>query len=144
MKNEEERPKPAFAGILCGNIIYWGSMITAALAVIGGIIIFVTKTNFTDPAYFISGIWQMKTPTEIWEGSVLGHQPAEHWYLPHLASGDGFTNFAIALGVFSVIPALIGAAILLLREKKMLFGIFALIAAVITIISMMGLTPLPS
>jgi len=61
-----------------------------------------------------------------------------------LANGDALVAFGISLGVFSVIPALLGSAIVLFKEKNRLYGSLALIAAIIVIISLLGLTPLPS
>lgn len=42
------------------------------------------------------------------------------------------------LGVFSVIPAILGAAFILFREKERLFGFLAIIAAVITTLAIAG------
>jgi len=61
-----------------------------------------------------------------------------------LANGDALVAFGISLGGFSVIPALLGSAIVLFMGKNRLYGSLALIAAIIVIISLLGLTPLPS
>jgi hypothetical protein len=53
-------------------------------------------------------------------------------------------TFGPALGVFSVIPTLIGAAVVLIKKKEGFFAWLALIAAMIVFVSMAGITPFPS
>ncbi len=70
-------------------------------------------------------------------------KPLNHWYLSHLTEGDGLATLGIAIGVFSGVPALIVSALVLFRRKWPVFGILALIAALVIITSMVGLMPLP-
>lgn len=63
-------------------------------------------------------------------------RPNDHWYLPQISTGNGLMMFGLALGVFSVIPAIFGAGVLLLREGKPLFAGLAALAALITILAM--------
>jgi hypothetical protein len=88
-------------------------------------------------------MWQGGSAKEIWQGAT-GSMPQGAWYLSHLTTGDGLTAFGISLGVFSVIPALLGAGIVLFRDKNLFFGSLAIIVTIIVIISMVGLIPLPS
>ena len=90
----------------------------------------------------ISSIWLEKSVNEIWTGAV-GFQPNEHWYLGKITTGDGLTCFGLAMGVFVVIPAMLASAILLCKDKNVFFGSLALLATVITIVSMVGLIRLP-
>ena len=75
---------------------------------------------------------------EVWQGAI-GTQPDGHCYLPHLTTGNGMSAGGIALGVFSVIPAIIGAALALFRERQILNGLLAIIAAIITTTAMIGI-----
>lgn len=134
--------KPSVAAISYGDVVYWGTLVSALIALVGQILNFITRSFYISPSYTLTAIWQNKTVAEIWEGAV-GGLPQGHWYLDHITTGDGLTAFGISVGVFIVIPALIISGLMLFREKKFFFGILAMIAAAITIASMLGLIPLP-
>lgn len=133
---------PPLAGRVYGNIVYWGTVVSAILAIIGSVFSFVTKADYLHPSYIISSIWQENSVEQIWEGAV-GHLPHGHWYLNHLASGSGLTELGLAFGVFIVIPAMIGSAFVMFKNKDTLFASLAIMATFITTISMVGLLPLP-
>jgi len=135
--------KPPLSGLAYGQIVYWITMASSFIAMIGSVIANVTKANFITPTYWITAIWQGKSTAEIWE-PVTGSLPVGHWYLNCLATGDGITALGISIGVFSVILAMVVAGIILFKEKQILFGALAFIAAAITTASMLALTPLPS
>ena len=141
--NEEEKPKPQFAGIVYGETVYWIVLASSLIVIIGSVLAFVTEANFASVSYWITSIWEGKSTSDVWEGSVTGSLPMNHWYLSHLATGDGLASLGISLGVFSVIPALLGPAIVLYKKKNKLFGSLAVIAAIIIIIAMVGIIPLP-
>jgi hypothetical protein len=58
--------------------------------------------------------------------------------------GDALAMFGLALGVFAVIPAMICSAIILFSERERLFGTLAVIAAILCIVSCLGLIRMPS
>ena len=130
-EGHHDKPVAPFAGIVYGDMVYWITIAATVMVLAGSIITFVTTNNYIDPSYMLSAIWEGKTVEEIWQGAI-GAQPNGHWYLPHLTTCNGMTAGGIALGVFSVIPAVIGSAIILFREKERLFGFLAVIAALIT------------
>ncbi|MDH5229724.1 MAG: DUF1634 domain-containing protein [Gammaproteobacteria bacterium] len=129
--SSEERPHIPVAGVVYGDTIYWITIAATVIVIIGSVISFVTNNTYIDPTYMLSSIWEGKTVDEIWVGAV-GAAPNGHWYLSKLATGNGLTAFGIALGVFSVIPAILAAGYVLFREKQVLFAILALVAALIT------------
>ena len=135
--NNNDRPVVPFAGIVYGDIIYWITIVATGVVLIGSVITFVTTDNYIDATYLLSSIWQGKNVEQIWVGAV-GAQPNGHWYLSRLSTGSGLTAAGIALGVASVIPAIIGAAYILLRERQRLFGTLAIIAAIITTAAAIG------
>ena len=126
-----DKPVAPVAGIIYGDLVYWITIAATFMVIAGSIITFVTTNNYIDPSYMLSAIWEGKTVEEIWQGAI-GGQPNGHWYLPHLTTGNGMTAGGIALGVFSVIPAILGSAVVLFRQKERLFGVLAIIAAIIT------------
>lgn len=131
---EREQIKVPVSGVVYGDIIYWGTLAGSVIAIIGSVVTFVTEADYILPGYLLSAIWEGKTVDEIW--AVVGGIPDGHWYLSEIATGNGLTMFGIALGVFSVIPALLAAGVVLLREKRYLYGSLAVIAALITVAAM--------
>lgn len=140
---EETRPEIPFAGIIYGEIIYWGTIAGSIIAIIGSTIAAIfNKNNVIEPSYLFSAIWEGKSPTAIWEGAI-GAAPKGHWYLSNLFAGDGITMFGLALGVFTVIPGLFLSGIVLLKKKDYVFGGMAIIAGVISLVAFLGLFTLP-
>ncbi|MBW2063947.1 MAG: hypothetical protein JRJ03_03320 [Deltaproteobacteria bacterium] len=141
---EETRPKPPLSGLIYGETIYWGTIAGSAIAIIGSIIAFLSRSNVMEPGYVFTAIWEGKSIAEIWKGG-LGSLPKGHWYLSSLSAGDALTMFGLALGVFSVIPGMFGSGLfLLLGEKKYLFGILGIVGGAITLFSFLGLFSVPA
>lgn len=134
---EDEKPVVPVAGVVYGDIIYWCTIIATIVVLIGTVVTFTSTSNYIDPAYLLSEIWKGKTVDEIWTGAV-GSPPDGHWYLSVLSTGNGLTAAGIALGVFGVTPAILGAAYMLFKEKSILFGSLAIISAIITTIAMLA------
>lgn len=128
----EQKPEISTAAIVYGDTIYWITIVASVIVLIGSVLSFITKGNYIDPSYMLTSIWEGKNVEEIWVGAV-GATPDGHWYLGQISTGDGLTMFGIALGVFSIIPAIFGAGFYLFKEKENLFASLAIIAAFITI-----------
>jgi len=140
---EDEKPKPTSESVVYGGVVYWVTICASFIALIGFVTAFVTKSNFVSPSYLISSMWQGKHPAEIWEGAGQS-VPVGHWYLSSLTSGDGLAALGLTLGILSVTLGLIVSAIVLFKKKDIFFGTLALIAAMLTIVPILGLIPLPS
>ncbi len=139
-----ERPQIPLSAIVYGKTIYWGTILSAIIALIGQLTVFLTKESALAPSVLLSRIWEGRTVAEIWAGTGVDRPVNEHWYLFHLNTGEGLTMLGIALGVFVVIPAILAcSSVLYVKEKEPLFGTLALIAALITIGSLIGLIQMP-
>lgn len=135
--DEDDRPLVPRAGIIYGDIIYWGTIIGTFIVMIGSVITFTTTNNYLDPAYMLSAILDGKTVDEIWRGAEGVHgTPDGHWYLTHLGTGNGLTMLGIAIGVFSVTPAIFASAYALYEDNHKLFSGIAVIAGLITVYAM--------
>ena len=133
----DDAPVVPLAGVVYGDMIYWGTIAASVLTLLGQTINFVTTHNYMSPNYLLSAIWQGKSVEEIWvEGA--GALPQGHWYLAHLSTGDGLTTAGLALGVFTVIPAIAGAAVVLLRQREYLYASLAVIAGAFTTLALLG------
>ena len=97
--------KAPLAGLVYGQIVYWGVMLGALIVMIGSIVSFITRDNFVPVSYWLSEVWKGDSPSQIWQG-ISGALPMGHWYFSHLTTGDGLTALGISLSVFSVVPAL--------------------------------------
>jgi hypothetical protein len=137
MTNENNlRPEIPFAGLVYGEIIYWGTLLGSVIAVIGSALNFVTTNNYIEPSYMLAAVWEGKSVADIWENSAAAAVPHSHYYLAHLSAGDGLTTAGLALGVFVVIPGLLAAALVMFKNKEVLYGMLGLIGALITIFAM--------
>ena len=142
MTDRANRVTPPLAGIVYGEIVYWGTILGTIITIVGTVISFVTKANYISPSHMISSIYQEKSVEAIWT-SAVGVRPDGHWYFSEMFTGDGFTCFGLSVGVFVVIPAMLGSAIILFRDKNHFYGSLALVASLITFVSMVGLIRLP-
>ena len=135
--SEQDRPKAPVAGLVYGETIYWGTVISAVIAIIGSVVNFVTTSNHILPSALLSKIWQGQDVTRIWEDTV-GARPDGHWYLDYMATGDGLATFGLAFGVFIVIPAIFGSAYVLFRDGDKFFASVAAVAGLITVGAMVA------
>lgn len=135
-----EKLKVPFAGLIYGQIIYWGVMLGCLIVILGSVIAFTTRHNFAPASYWISAVWRGDSPARIWQG-ITGALPRGHWYFSHLTTGDGMSAFGISLGVFSVVPALFLSSAVLFKEGDRFYGLLALICGFIVLTGVLGLIP---
>lgn len=137
-ETKHKRPSISLAGRVYGELVYWGTIVGSVISIIGSFVNFITKKNYIDPAYLLSAIWEGKSVKEIWVKAV-GSLPNGHWYLKYIFAGDGLSMLGISFGVFMVIPAIFAASVFLFKEKKPIFAVLAIIAGIITTLSMLGI-----
>jgi len=138
----EEKPKQSTAGLTYGFIVYWGTIAGSIISAIGTVIVFTSQHNLMKPSYWITSIWEGKSTRVIWSG-IIDSPTVGHWYMQNLSFGDSISAFGISVGVFSVTLAMIVTACVLFKKKSFTFGILALLAALITSVSLLSLLPLP-
>jgi uncharacterized membrane protein len=137
----KDKLKAPLAGLIYGQIVYWGVMIGALIVIVGTIVSFVTDDNFVPVSYWLSSVWKGDSPSRIWHG-ITGRLPMGHWYFSHLTTGDGLTAFGISLSVFSVVPALFVSSVVLFMERDKLYGALTLICGLIVLTGVLGLIPI--
>ena len=135
----DERMKAPIAGVIYGEIVYWGLLAACVLVVVGSVLSFLGD-NYVPVSYWLSSIWQGESVAEIWKGAV-GSLPNGHWYLSHLSTGDGLTALGISLGVFPVIPGLLLCGLALLKEREIFYGLLAIGCGLVVIVGLLGLVP---
>jgi hypothetical protein len=136
-----DKLKAPIAGMIYGQIVYWGVMLGTLIVTIGSILSFTTRDNFAPVSYWLSSVWRGDSPSQIWKG-ITGALPMGHWYFSHLTTGDGLTAFGISLAVFSVVPALFISSAVLFKEGDNLYGTLTLVCGVIVLTGVLGLIPI--
>jgi len=133
----KERERAKGEDITYGETVYWLTLLSCLVVIIGSVISFVTNFNFASTSYWISSVWQGLTVEQIWNGTGSA-VPHGHWYLSYLATGDGMQAFGLSIAFFSLIIGLVAASIVLFKKKSLVFGIFALISAAVVAGSTFG------
>ena len=135
----EEKPKMPLAQILYGEIVYWITIVAAIICMIGPVISMVSKdNNVLNPHYLFSAIFAGKNVETIWEEAGDGF-PGGHFYLNHFTTGDGFTQFGLALGCSVGLWGLIAVAGAYLSEKNYLYVFLSLWVGLLIFLSMVGI-----
>jgi len=134
-RQKDDKPVVPRAGIFYGDTIYWATIAGAVVTLIGQVLSFVSTRNHISTESLMSSLWKGRKTEELW--AEVGGAPNGHWYLEQVTTGDGLTMLGLAIGVFSVTPAILGASFVLLREKRFLFAGLAIVAAAISVYAML-------
>ena len=133
----DNRPEPHFAGVFYGTVVYWGTIAGALLALAGTWVAFLTGHNVIEPGYMFAALWHGASHETIWR-EATGWLPQGHWYLTELRRGDGLTAAGLALAMFSVIPAIMGSAWLLVRSGHRIHAAMAALSLLILLAALFG------
>jgi hypothetical protein len=136
--NMVEIPEMPKAQTVYGAIVYWITIVSCLICMVGPVISVANpENNVVNPYRLLNAIFQGKDPQTIWQ-EVGGGFPGGHFYLKNLSYGDGFTQFGLALGCSVALWALIAAAVAYARDKVYLYVILALWVAGMVAVSMIG------
>ena len=135
----EQAPKMPRAQIVYGGIVYWITILSCIICMIGPVLsVAVPEKNVLNPYKLFNSIFEGKDAETIWH-EVGGDFPGGHFYLKNLTFGDGFTQLGLALGCSVALWALIAAAIAYAKEKIYLYTILAIWVAGLVALSMVGI-----
>jgi hypothetical protein len=137
MRDPRKHPVP-ISGVVYGEIIYWLTVGSSFVVLLGTIISFVETQSLVSSAYILQSVFNGKNVEEIWLGSDISRIPDIKFYLATFNFGESITILGIAFGVFSVIPAVFCASYFLWRSRNPVFAISAVFAGIITICSMLA------
>lgn len=137
--NTEERPIMPKAQIVYGEIVYWVTILTAIICMIGPLISMIDiDNNVLNPHYLFAAIFEGKDAATIWN-EVGGGFPGGHFYFSKFTHGDGFTQFGLALGCSVALWGLLAAAVAYIKEKFYLYFFLALWVSFLVCTSMIGI-----
>lgn len=132
-------PKISRAQITYGAIVYWITILSCIICMIGPVLsVAVPEKNVLNPYKLFNAIFQGKDAQTVWQ-EVGGAFPGGHFYLKHFTYGDGFTQFGLALGCSVALWALLIAAFAYAVDKIYLYVGLALWVAALVALSMIGI-----
>ncbi len=138
MPSKRKPPIPV-SGVVYGEIIYWGTCISALLVLYGTILSFLETDSAVSVNYLLDAVLSGKNVETIWASSKIRVVPDVSVYLATWSSGESLTVIGIATGVLSVIPAIFFSSVYLWRSNNHIFAIVALVSGVLTLIAPTGL-----
>lgn len=136
-----ERPKMPASQRVYGEFIYWITILSAIICMIGPVIAMLdTDNNYMNPYYQFQAIFDGESAPEVWQ-EVGGGLPKRggHFWLDYFGFGDGFTQFGLALGCAVAFPALIAAALAYLKERVYGYVLLCLWVAFMVAFSALGI-----
>ncbi len=138
----EETPKmPQMprAQTVYGSIVYWITILSCIICMIGPVIsVAKPDNNVLNPYKLFNAIFEGKDAQTVWK-EVGGEFPGGHFYLKNFTYGDGFTQFGLALGCSVALWALIVVAFAYASDKIYLYVGLALWVAALVALSMIGI-----
>ncbi len=135
------KPDMPQAQIVYGEVIYWLCIVAAAICTIGPIIsLWYVDNNVLNPHFVFAALWEGQSAQDIWNTAGDGF-PGGHFFLQYISTGDGFTQFGVALGSIAALPALFMAGLAYLREKPRnnLYAIMSLWVMLLIAFSAVGI-----
>ena len=134
-----ETPKMPRAQIIYGAIVYWITIISCLICMVGPVISVASpENNILNPYKLFNAIFEGKDAQTVWQ-EVGGEFPGGHFYLKYFSYGDGFTQFGLALGCSVALWALIATAFAYASDKIYLYVILALWVSALVALSMIGI-----
>ena len=141
MTEERQVPKPLLSGIIYGEIAYWIALLGMGVSIIGIILYLIGMNQFFDPQTVLDGLFAGKDTAVIWKEAANSEVMHGHWYLQVLTKSDAIAMLGIGIcclaGVIGAWGSVVGMFVN--KEKPYIFLIFALIIAVILVMSAAGL-----
>ena len=135
----KEIPKMPRAQTIYGAIVYWVTIISCLICMVGPVIsVAFPEKNVLNPYKLFNAIFEGKNAQTVWQ-EVGGEFPGGHFYLKNLTFGDGFTQFGLALGCSVALWALIAAAIAYASDKIYIYVVLSLWVTALVALSMIGI-----
>ena len=114
------------SGVIYGQTIYWLTIISSLIVLLGTIVSFLEKNSPLPASYLLQSVIDGKSKTNIF------------FFLNNLSHGESITMVGIAIGVSSVIPATLFSSYFLWKSRNPVFALIAVIACLLTGIGIMA------
>ena len=142
MMDKDNAPKPPYEGVVYGEVAYWFLVVGVLIAFVG-LIVYLATPGYIDKESLLSYLFQGCDCLKIWTDLSAAAHPLP-WYsgLGLLLKGDRLAMLGIAVASFAAVFGMWGAAFQMVRSKKRLYLIFAIIIAAVLTLSALGLISL--
>ncbi len=138
----EDRPIMPKAQTYYGECVYYLTVVACLVCIVGPLIAMINpENNVMNPYFTFAAIFQGHTADEVWT-LVAGGFPGGHFWYDNFFTGDGFTQFGLALGCTSAAYALIVAAVAYAVERIYLYTFFSLFVAAMIFFAASGVVSL--
>ncbi len=135
----ENTPQMPRAQTTYGAIVYWITILSCIICMIGPVISVASpENNVLNPYKLFNAIFEGKDAQTVWQ-EVGGEFPGGHFYLKYFTYGDGFTQFGLALGCSVALWALIVSAVAYAADRIYLYVGLAIWVALLVALSMVGI-----
>ena len=131
------------AQVAYGTIVYWITFASAVIVTIGSALALIFPDhNVLHPAASFGAIFAGHGPDQIWAASREGAFPGGHFYLRNMLTGDGLTQFGVAIGCAAALPALLAAAVAYGRARAYGFALLSLWVGAMVLFAAAGIIAL--
>ena len=127
------------SGVIYGQTIYWLTMMSSFLVLLGTIISFIEKDSPIRSKQLLQAVIDGKDVDQIWEEMGLSPSPDMLFFLANPSVGESITMIGIAIGVSSIVPATFLSAYFLKKSRNPVFAILAILAGLLTCVAMTGI-----
>ena len=118
------------SGVIYGQTIYWLTIISSLIVLLGTIVSFLEKNSPLPASYLLKSVIDGKSKKISGQIALLvNHQI---FFLSNLSNGESITMIGLAIGVSSVIPATLFSSYFLWKSRNPVFALIALMACVLT------------
>jgi hypothetical protein len=128
------------SGVIYGQTIYWLTLLSSCLVLLGTIISFLEKDSLIPANQLLQSIIDGKSVDQIWHGIGLSDAPDMFFFLANPSFGESITMIGIGIGVSSVIPATFFSAYFLKKSRNPVFAVLAIMAGLLTCFAVSGIT----
>jgi hypothetical protein len=128
------------SGVIYGQTIYWLTLLSSCLVLLGTIISFLEKDSPIPANQLLQSIIDGKSVDQIWHGIGLSDAPDMFFFLANPSFGESITMIGIGIGVSSVIPATFFSAYFLKKSRNPVFAVLAIMAGLLTCFAVSGIT----
>jgi hypothetical protein len=128
------------SGMIYGQTIYWLTLLSSCLVLLGTIISFLEKDSPIPANQLLQSVIDGKSVDQIWHGIGLSDAPDMFFFLANPSFGESITMIGIGIGVSSVIPATFFSAYFLKKSRNPVFAVLAVMAGLLTCFAVSGIT----
>jgi len=126
--------------VIYGQTIYWLTLLSSCLVLLGTIISFLEKDSPIPANQLLQSVIDGKSVDQIWHGIGLSATPDMFFFLANPSFGESITMIGIGIGVSSVIPATFFSAYFLKKSRNPVFAVLAVMAGLLTCFAVSGIT----